>query len=93
MSLDLQLIEARLAALPPMPWYIEEISSPDENVIVGALRTADNRNVVQPSVEAMSMIMAFKEVFEFLRDAPEIVSQLLTYIKQKESASKVNTEG
>lgn len=75
-------LRQRLDALPPRPWRIDEITKAEvggtgKTVTVGALRASDNRNVIEPSPESSSTIVAFSDVLEFLRDAPDIIEALI----------------
>lgn len=51
----------------------------DEDALTytGALRTVEGQNVVEPSPESASMIIALKGSIDFLVAAPQIVKQLL----------------
>lgn len=85
MLTNLNELRARLDSLPPRPWRIDGVSTFDvggREASVGAIRANDNRNVIEPSPESSSMLVALTDVMEFIKDSPEIIEELLNRVSQ-----------
>ena len=76
MAFTREEIEDMLGALPSQTFRFDKVQE-DALTYTGALRTDKGQNVVEPSPESASMIIALKPSIDFLVAAPQIVRQLL----------------
>jgi hypothetical protein len=66
------------------PWRFDNVQSQYPGLVVGAIRTKDGRNVVQPHPESSSMIVSFPETIEFLVAAPRVMAALIKELEVHE---------
>lgn len=76
MAFTREQIEDLLDGLPSDKFRFDKMDE-DALTYTGALRTEEGQNVVEPSPESASMIIALKGSIDFLVAAPQIVRQLL----------------
>jgi hypothetical protein len=69
-------IEDLLDGLPAQEFRFDKVQE-DALTYVGALRTMEGQNVVEPSPESASMIIGLKGTINFLTAAPQVIKQLL----------------
>ena len=82
MAKSLDEIQEMLDALPSKEFRFDIVSE-DALTYIGALRTEKGQNIIEPSTESASMIVGLRPSIEFLREAPQIVQQLLDTLREK----------
>lgn len=85
---SLDEIQEMLDLLPSKEWRFDTVRE-DAITYTGALRTSAGQNVIEPSTESASMVIGLRSSIEFLREAPQIVQQLLDTLRSNESAAEV----
>lgn len=76
----LEEIEDMLDALPMDEFRFDKVGE-DTLTYVGAIRTTEGQNIIEPSTESASMIIGLKPSIDFLTASPQIVRQLLGQLK------------
>lgn len=84
MAFSIEEIEDLLDGLPGDKFRFDKMDE-DALTYTGALRTQEGQNVVEPSPESASMIIALRGTIDFLVAAPQIVKQLLETLAHNEA--------
>lgn len=80
-------IEDLLDGLPADKFRFDKMDE-DALTYTGAIRTEEGQNIVEPSPESASMIIALKGSIDFLVASPQIVRQLLDESSAKPEPTK-----
>jgi hypothetical protein len=71
-----------------LPLRVNEMTTPDQEIVIATIRKDDGYPFLQPHPEALSMLTAPRPYFEFVFKAGETIKELLAEIEGYEANSK-----
>lgn len=84
-----KLLEAA-TVIHQLPFAFHDVEPSNEaaavGAVVGAMRDAKGRNLVQPHAESASMIVSFPATVKLLIEAPRLLQELVNEVEGAESA-------
>ena len=70
-----------------LPWQFNEITLPSDDPEIATWRKVDGYPALQPHPESQSMLVGDRRFFDFIKNAPGIIEELLDLV-----GNKPNTE-
>jgi hypothetical protein len=77
------------------PWRFDAMPTDParfpQTLVLGALRSKDGKNVIQPHPESASMIVSFPETMDFIRQSPALIDGLIKEVERLQGELEVYT--